>query len=153
MRNVFKQFAIALMLTVGVALTLGAATATAQAATPETKRVSVTGEIVDTWCNVTMIMFAEGSGHYQCAVWCAAGGIPVSIKDEDENVYVVLKVEGEESNVAAPSILRIQAHQVTVEGDLIERDGVKYLLVSQVANDDGIVNLSHEDVGIQPFGK
>jgi type 1 fimbria pilin len=110
MRNVFKQFAIALMLTVGVALTLGAATATAQAATPETKRVSVTGEIVDTWCNVTMIMFAEGSGHYQCAVWCAAGGIPVSIKDEDENVYVVLKVEGEESNVAAPSILRIQAH-------------------------------------------
>lgn len=31
--------------------------------------------------------------------------------------------------------------------------GIKYLLVTQVANDDGIVNLSHEDVGIQPFGK
>ena len=149
MRHVLKQFAAALALTLGVALTA----ATAQAATPEIKRVSVTGEIVDTWCSVTMIMFAEGSGHYQCAVWCAAGGIPVSVKDEDENHYVVLKVEGEDTNVAAPSILRIQAHQVTVEGDLIERDGVKYLLVTQVANDDGIVNLSHEDVGIQQFGK
>lgn len=149
MRNVLKQFAVALTLTFVVALTA----ASAQAAAPETKRVSVTGEIVDTWCSVTMIMFAEGSGHYQCAVWCAAGGIPVSIKDEDENHYLVLKVEGEDTNVAAPSILRIQAHQVTVEGDLIERDGVKCLLVSQVANDDGIVNLSHEDVGIQPFGK
>jgi hypothetical protein len=106
MRQVLKQFAVALALTLGVALTA----ATAQAATSETKRVSVTGEIVDTWCSVTMIMFAEGSGHYQCAVWCAAGGIPVSVKDEDDNYYVVLKVEGEDTNVASPSILRIQAH-------------------------------------------
>lgn len=148
MRRVIKQFALAAAITIGVALA-----GSAEAATPSAKRVTVTGEIIDTWCNVTMIMFAEGSGHYQCAVWCAAGGIPVSIKDEDENVYVVLRVEGEDMNVASPSILRIQAHQVTVEGDLIERDGVKYLLVTQVANDDGIVNLSHEDVGIQPFGK
>ena len=149
MRQVLKQFAVALALTLGVALTA----ATAQAATSKTKRVSVTGEIVDTGYSVTMIMFAEGSGHYQCAVWCAAGSILVSVKDEDDNYYVVLKVEGEDTNLASPSILRIQAHQVTVEGDLIERDGVKYLLVTQVANDDGIVNLSHEDVGIQPFGK
>jgi hypothetical protein len=148
MRQVIKQFALAATITIGVALA-----GSAEAATASVKRVTVTGEIVDTWCNVTQIMFAEGSGHYQCAVWCAAGGIPVSIKDEDENVYVVLRVEGEDMNVASPSILRIQAHQVTVEGDLIERDGVKYLLVTQVANDDGIVNLSHEDVGIQPFGK
>ena len=121
------------------------------------EKVQVKGEIIDTWCYFSGVMGAPesvvGSAHHTCAIWCAAGGIPVSIKDEDENHYVVLKVEGEDTNVAAPSILRIQAHQVTVEGDLIERDGVKYLLVSQVANDDGIVNLSHEDVGIQPFGK
>jgi hypothetical protein len=150
MRQVLKQFSLAVAITIGAALSWSAV---ADAATTAAKRVTVTGEVIDTWCSVTMIMFAEGSGHYQCAVWCAAGGIPVSIKDEDENVYVVLKVEGEDTNVAAPSILKIQAHQVTVEGDLIERDGVKYLLVTQVANDDGIVNLSHEDVGIQPFGK
>lgn len=150
MRQVLKQFTMAVALSVCVAISWSAAT---QAATSATKRVTVTGEIIDTWCNVTTIMFAEGSGHYQCAVWCAAGGIPVSIKDEDGNVYVVLRVEGEDTNVASPSIIKIQAHQVTVEGDLIERDGVKYLLVTQVANDEGIVNLSHQDVGIQPFGK
>lgn len=150
MRYVLKQFMLAAAITVCVALSWSVA---AHATTAVAKRVTITGEIIDTWCNVTMIMFAEGSGHYQCAVWCAAGGIPVSIKDEDENVYVVLRVEGEDTNVASPSIIKIQAHQVTVEGDLIERDGVKYLLVTQVANDDGIVNLSHEDVGIQPFGK
>jgi hypothetical protein len=150
MKQVIRQLALALAITAGAAVMWSAG---ALAAKSESKRVSVTGEIIDTWCNVTMIMFAEGSGHFQCAVWCAAGGIPVSIKDEDDNVYVVLRIEGEDTNVAAPSILRIQAHQVTVEGDLIERDGVKYLLVTQVADDKGIVNLSHEDVGIQPFGK
>lgn len=150
MRFVLKQLVMAVIITAGFAL-VGAGIA--GAAIPGAKRVTVTGEIIDTWCNVTMIMFAEGSAHYQCAVWCAIGGIPVSIKDEDENVYVILRIEDDESNVANPRIVNIQAHQVTVEGDLIERDGVKYLLVTQVASDEGIVNLTHEDVGIQPFGR
>ena len=118
-----------------------------------TTRVTVTGEVIDTWCRVTAIMFAEGSAHYQCAVWCAIGGIPVSIMDEDENVYVILRVGEDDVSAANPTIARIQAHQVTVEGDLIERDGVNYLLVSRIADDQGIVNVTHEDVGIQPFGK
>jgi len=123
----------------------------AQAAKP--KRVSVTGEIVDTWCYVTEIMYGLGTAHHQCAVWCAAGGIPVSVKDKAGNVFVVLKVEGDATNVANPRILNIQTHKVTVDGDLYERDGVKYLIVTQVANDEGIVNLTHDEYGIQPFGK
>ena len=43
------------------------------------KRVTVTGEIVDTWCYVTEIMYGLGTAHHQCAVWCAIGGIPVSV--------------------------------------------------------------------------
>ena len=39
----------------------------ALASTPD--RVRVTGEIVDTWCYVTEIMYAEGTAHHQCAVW------------------------------------------------------------------------------------
>ena len=117
------------------------------------KRVTVTGEIIDTWCYVTEIMFAEGTAHHQCAVWCALGGIPVSILGEDGNVYVVLKIEDEESNVANPRIVNIQTHKVTASGDLYERDGVRYLIVTQVADDQGIVNLTHEEYGIQPFGE
>ncbi len=147
MRRTLKHLAAALALTAAVAL------AGAQAMAAEPKRVTVSGEIVDTWCTVTQIMFAYGSAHYQCAVWCAIGGIPVSIEDEDGNIYVVLRVEGREGNVTDPAIVRIQARRATVEGDLVERDGVKYLLVSEVAADDAIVNLTHEDLGIQPFGK
>ena len=117
------------------------------------KRVSITGEIVDTWCYVTEIMYGLGTAHHQCAVWCAVGGIPVSVLGEDGSVYVVLKVEGDDTSVANPRIISIQTHKVTVNGDLYERDGVKYLIVTQVANDEGIVNMTHEEYGIQPFGK
>lgn len=124
---------------------------TAGAATPN--RITVTGEIIDTWCYVTEIMIAAGTAHHQCAIWCAAGGIPVSIRGDDGNVYVVLKVEDDSTSNANPRLLRIQTHQVTVDGDLYERDGVNYLLVTQVADDQGIVDLNHETFGIQPFGK
>ncbi len=134
------------VLAAGLAWSVGAAAATPQ-------RVQVTGEIIDTWCYVTEIMFAEGTAHHQCAVWCAVGGIPVSILGEDGKVYMVLRVGDDDTTVANPTIVKIQTHKVTVDGDLYERDGVNYLLVSQVANDAGIVNLTHEDYGIQPFGE
>ncbi len=117
------------------------------------KRVTITGELIDTWCYVTEIMYGEGTAHHQCAVWCAVGGIPVSVRGDDGNVYMVLKVEDDDSNVANPRIINSQTHQVTVDGDLYERDGVRYLVVTQVADDQGIVNLTHEEYGIQPFGK
>jgi len=122
------------------------------AATP--KRVKVSGEIIDTWCYVTEIMFALGTAHHQCAVWCAVGGVPVSILGEDGNVYVVLKVEDDSDNVANPKIVDIQTHKVTVDGDLYERDGVRYLIVTQVLADGGIVNIASRprrpDVGRWP---
>ncbi len=133
-----------------VVVLVAVASPTAHAAA---KRVTVTGEIVDTWCYVTEIMYGLGTAHHQCAVWCAVGGIPVSVKDDKGDVYVVLKVEGDDTSVANQRIINIQTHKVTVDGDLYERDGVKYLIVTQVANDKGIVNLTHEEYGIQPFGK
>ncbi len=67
---------------------LGAGTATAQAATGQ--RVKVTGEVIDSWCYLTEIMYPEGTAHHQCALWCAAGGIPVGILADDGTVYRVL---------------------------------------------------------------
>lgn len=117
------------------------------------ERVKVEGELIDTWCSVTGIMFAYGTAHHQCAVWCAVGGIPVSIKDKDDNTYLVLKIGDDDVSVANPKIVRIQSHQVSVDGELIERDGVKYLLVDEVADDKGIVNLTEAEYGIVPFGE
>lgn len=116
------------------------------------RRIRVEGELVDTWCYVTEIMYARGSAHFQCAVWCAIGGIPVSIRAEDGTLYMVLRIEANADTVSNPAIVRIQSHHVTVEGDLIRRDGVNYLLVTEVADDKGVIDLSHEKVGIQPWG-
>jgi hypothetical protein len=57
------------------------------------------------------------------------------------------------TSVANPAVLEIQSNRVTVDGDLYERDGLKYLLVDRVVSDEGIVNLTHEEYGIQPFGE
>lgn len=132
-----------------MALALGLV-ATAQAAPT---RVKVTGEVIDSWCYITEIMFPEGTAHHQCAIWCAVGGIPVGIKGDDGEVYIILKVGEDTTNVASPSVLTIQSHKITVEGDLYRRDGVRYLLVNRIENDQGIVNLTHDEYGIQPFGE
>ncbi len=125
----------------------------AAAADTAGQRIRVTGELVDTWCAITGIMYGFGTAHHQCAVWCAVGGIPVSILDEAGNYYMVLKIDGDDRSVANPRIVNIQTHQVTVDGTLFRRDGVNYLLVDEVADDQGIVNLTHEEYGIQPFGE
>ena len=134
----------------GAVLAVGL-TGGAMAATPE--RVQVTGEVIDTWCYITEIMFAEGTAHHQCAIWCAAGGIPVGILAEDGQVYMVMKIGDDGVNVANPRVLEIQSHEVTVDGDLYRRDGLNYLVIDQVLDDKGIVKINHEDWGIQPFGE
>ena len=123
----------------------------AQAAAPE--RVQVTGEVIDSWCYLTEIMYPEGSAHHQCVIWCAAGGVPVGIKGDDGQVYMVLKFGDDSSSVANTGVMEIQSHHVKVDGDLYRRDGINYLLIGQVVTDEGVVNLTHEDYGIQPFGE
>jgi hypothetical protein len=143
--------AIAFGLLAGVAL--WTAMPRAQAAAPaQAKRVQVTGEVIETWCSVSAIMYAYGTAHHQCAVWCTAGGIPVGLKDKDGAYYMILRIEEDDSNVANPRLATFISHDVTVDGDLIERDGVKYLLVTKVADDKGVVNMTHEQNGIVPFG-
>ncbi len=125
--------------------------ATAAQAAPQ--RVEVTGEVIDSWCYITEIMYPEGTAHHQCALWCAAGGIPVGILGDDGEVYLVLKMGDDTTSVANPTVLDIQSHRVRVDGDLYLRDGMKYLLVDRIITDEGIVNQTHEDYGIQPFGE
>ncbi len=97
-------------------------------------------------------MYGKGTAHHRCALWCAAGGIPVGILADDGQVYMVLKMGDDSTSVANPAIMRIQTHRVTVDGDLYRRDGINYLLISRLVADQGIVNLTHDEYGIQPGG-
>ena len=117
------------------------------------EKVTVTGEIIDSWCYLTEIMYPLGTAHYQCAVWCAAGGVPVGILSDDGTPYILLSFQGDGQSVANPALLDLQTHHVVLEGQTFERDGMHYLVADRMVEDHGIVNMTHEDYGIQPFGE
>src|SRR3546814_15144790 len=87
---------------------------------------------IDPWCYLSEIMYAEGTAHHQCAIWCAAGGIPVALLTEDGQVYFIVGFEGRATTLADPRLLEIQTHRITVDGSVYERDGLKYLVVSEI---------------------
>lgn len=121
------------------------------------ERIQVKGELIDSWCYVSEIMGSSdsvlGSAHHQCAVWCAAGGIPVGLLAESGELYMVLKIGDDDTSNANPKIMEIQSDLVTVDGELLQRDGINYLLIDEVVANEGLVNLTHEDYGVVPaFG-
>ena len=116
------------------------------------ERVTVTGEVIDPWCYLSEIMWATGSAHHQCAIWCARGGIPVGIIGDDEQVYIVLQMDSDPDVIGHHGILRMQSNEVVVEGDLYVRDNINYLATDTIIDDHGIVNYSHDEFEIQPFG-
>ena len=122
------------------------------AATPE--RVKIKGEIIDTWCYFSGVMGGPdsvvGSAHHTCALWCAAGGIPVGVLAEDGTVYMVLKYEGDDHVTGGDTILEVQSDLITADGLLYQRDGINYLVVEKVTANEGLVNLSHEDYDVIP---
>jgi len=125
-------------------------------ATTTAKSVEIKGEVIDTWCFFSGVMGGEdavvGTAHHTCALWCAAGGIPVGVLTEDGDVYMVLKYEGEDIMKPSDNIMEVQSDTITAKGLHYVRDGVNYLVVEKVVANDGIVNLNHEDYGsVPPF--
>jgi len=118
------------------------------------ERIQVTGELIDTWCYYSGVMGGPdavvGSAHHTCALWCSAGGIPVGLLAEDGTVYMVLKIAGDSNSASGDTLLRLASHTVEADGMLYERDGINYLVVSDVVSDLGITNLNHVDYGTVP---
>jgi hypothetical protein len=134
-----------------LAVGLGAAAATAQ---PAPQRIEVTGEMIDTWCYFSGVMGGAdavvGSAHHTCALWCAAGGIPVGLLADDGTVYMVLKLEGADPLGEPDTLLTVASDRLTADGRHYVRDGVNYLVVEAVTANEGIVNLTHETFGPIP---
>ena len=121
----------------------------------QAERKTITGEVIDTWCYVSQIMggsdFVVGTTHHVCAVWCAAGGIPVGLLDKsDGQIYMIMGIGDDTTNVANQSLMDIQSHEITVEGSVYELDGIKYLMIDTVLDDKGVTNLTHQIIGILP---
>ncbi|MEO1138606.1 MAG: hypothetical protein AAFW87_04030 [Pseudomonadota bacterium] len=120
----------------------------------EGERIQIKGEIIDTWCYYSGVMGGPdavvGTSHHTCALWCSAGGIPVGLLGEDGQVYMVLKIEGDDGSASGDTQLRLASHEITADGMLYKRDGLNYLVVEEVVTDHGITNLTHEDYGPVP---
>lgn len=133
---------------------MGLALAAAPALAAEGERVQITGEIIDTWCYFSGVMGGPdavvGSAHHTCALWCSAGGIPVGLLGEDGEVYMVLKINGDDQSASGDTQLRLASHEIVADGMLYKRDGLNYLVVEEVVEDRGITNLNHEDYGVVP---
>lgn len=118
------------------------------------KMVEVKGEIIDTWCYLSGVMGGPeavvGSAHHTCALWCAAGGIPVGMRAEDGTVYMVLKIKGEGPLAQTDTIMEIQSNLILAKGEHYVRDGVNYIVVEKVVANEGITNRNHEDFGVVP---
>jgi len=123
-------------------------------AAQEPQRVTITGEIMDTWCYYSGVMGGKdavvGSAHHTCAVWCAAGGIPIGLLTKEGEVYLVPEIAGSGTGDASQTVLDIQSDTLTADALLYERDGFKYLVVEKVVSNEGIINKTHEDFGVVP---
>lgn len=128
--------------------------ATAPAGAAEGQKVTVTGEVIDTWCYFSGVMgwydTVVGTAHHTCAMWCAAGGIPVGILADDGTVYMVMKWEGDPNIADGTALLDVQSNRVTAEGVLHDVDDIKYLMVEEVVSNEGITVVNHEDFGVVP---
>lgn len=118
------------------------------------KPIEIKGEVIDTWCYFSGVMGGEdavvGSAHHTCALWCAAGGIPVGVRTEEGDVYMVLKYEGTDPLERTDTIMEVQSDVITAKGMHYVRDGVNYLVVEKVVANDGIQILNHLDYGSVP---
>lgn len=116
--------------------------------------IEIKGEIIDTWCYFSGVMGGTdavvGSAHHTCALWCAAGGIPVGVRTDEGKVFMVLKYKGEEPLAQTDTIMEVQSNVITAKGKHFLRDGVDYLIVEDVVANDGITNVNHEDFGAVP---
>jgi len=131
---------------------LAVVSAPAYAATGE--RIQVTGEVIDSWCYYSGVMggpdAVTGSAHHTCALWCAAGGIPVGLLDETGKVYMVLKWEGHDKVGDGKTLLSVQSHKLVADGVHYERNGIDYILVENIVADEGVTFLNHDDYGFVP---
>ena len=135
-------------------LLAAAACTAAPALAAEGERVTITGEAIDTWCYYSGVMGppegVTGTAHHTCALWCSAGGIPVGLLGEDGQVYMVLKIEGDDGSASGDTQLSIASHTITADGMLYRRDGINYLVVEKVVSDMDIANLTHDEWGVIP---
>lgn len=90
------------------------------------KTMTVTGELVDMGCYLGM--GAKGPGHKECALKCAAMGMPMGLLTDKGTLYLLTVSH----NDAAPfnQCKDWMADQVSITGPMMTRNGIKAIEVT-----------------------
>jgi hypothetical protein len=113
----------------GLLLLFGAPTLATADEKAGAKDVSVTGEVIDTFCYAAM--GAKGTGHKQCGIDCAKKGIPVGLLEKGTNkIHVLLPMK--DKTALPDDLVGKMGETVTVTGHPYTKGGVAFLTVESV---------------------
>ncbi len=91
--------------------------------------VTVTGELIDTFCYAAM--GAKGESHRQCAVDCVNKGIPAGIlQDGTDKVYVLLPAK--DKSPLPKDVSDKMGRKVTITGRVYSVGGTQFLTVDSI---------------------
>ena len=107
---------------VGCLMILGGLTLAAES-------VSVTGEIIDTYCFA--LMGAKGESHRECAIDCVKKGIPAGLlEDKTNKVYVLLP--NKDRSPLPQAVIDKMAKKVTITGKTYTSGGSQFLTIESI---------------------
>jgi hypothetical protein len=91
--------------------------------------VSVTGEVVDTYCYA--IMGAKGESHRSCAITCIEKGIPAGLLEKGTDKLYVLLPNKDKAPLPKEVIDKV-GRQATITGKVYAAGGSQFLTVESV---------------------
>ena len=91
--------------------------------------VSVTGEIVDSYCYASM--GARGSSHKQCGLACAKKGIPVALVEKGTDKLYVLLPKDDKAPLP-DAVVGKMGETVTLTGHTYAAGGSSFLAVESI---------------------
>ncbi len=91
------------------------------AAPTVSKDLTVRGEVVDLYCDLSQ--GARGADHKECALACAKAGQPIGLVDADGNAYLLLSSDKHKPDRDA--LIAKMADTVSVTGTVAKRGGLQ----------------------------
>ena len=91
--------------------------------------VTVTGEVIDTYCFA--LMGAKGESHRQCAIDCVKKGIPAGLLEDGINKVYILLPDKDKSPLPKAVIDKL-GRKATITGKVYTSDGNKFLTVESI---------------------
>jgi hypothetical protein len=97
-------------------------------AQPKGDKVTITGEVVDTWCYLEGD--DHGAAHRACATTCAKAGNAIAILDSKGTLYLTAGMKDHQP--ARDVLIERMGQNVAATGTLVKKGGLQMLYVESV---------------------